>query len=233
MRLNITAWATLLAVGVSLPAQTTTTYSRRIPKGVTPITSKEVTYETNFRVPHVPQQSILGSLLELAPGGFEPKPKYLIATTESIVGAKHYALPPMERGEIDEHTPYRFEFRYKGEKVDLGESGKSELKPLGAAIKAKMGEAIKFEDQSKFRIIVNVYANDNYFNIGMFDVGVSLGIEAGIFEDRKPFNGLVFNVRHRSSAGKKGEPRSPEILRQLGESIGFDVVTAKDFIPLS
>jgi len=218
----------LLFSGVG-SAQTVTTYRFRIPKGVTEPANKNVTYDPNFRGVHVAQQSVIGSLMEMGPGLI---PKYLVPAPESIVGAKHFALPPMERPEIDSSTTFRFEFRYKAEKLDLSEPGTHAMKPMALAIKAKLAEAVKFDDQSKYRLIVNIYANDGWFNIGMFDVGFTVGVEAGLFEDRKAFNGLAFVKRHTSSKGKKGETRSPEVLKELGEWIGWDLLTANDFLPL-
>lgn len=140
--------------------------------------------------------------MEMGPGYV---PKYLIQPPESIAGAKHFALPPMERPEIDATTTYRFEFRDQNKKVDLSDSSTHPGKGLGLAIRQKLGEAVKFDDQSKYRLIVNIYATDGWLNIGMFDVGPTVGVEAGLFEDRKAFNGLVFAKRHISSKGKKGE----------------------------
>jgi hypothetical protein len=144
-----------------------------------------------------------------------------------------YALTPMERPDLSAKTKFQFVFMVKGQKIELSEAGSSPMKPLGLAIKNKLQEANLLDETSNIKLAVNIYATEFWDDRGWINNDSRVHLEAGLVEDRKIFNNLIFSVRLKENDSPKNQPPSTIGMGLVGDRIGFEILGAEDFIPFA
>lgn len=212
-------------VGV-LPANAQVTryiLKKQNPKGVTPPKEK-ATYPTAHYKP-IPPKTIELSLV-----------KPIMTERNQIVASSqfmHFAIPVMERPELVPETKYQYIFMVEGKKIDLSDAGNSSLKPLGLAVQNKLQEAIKLDQTSNVKLVVNVYATEYWDDRGFMNNRSIAHLEVGLFEGRKIFNALVFSRYLKENESPKDKPPTAAGMGLLGDSIAWDILTTGDFLAVA
>jgi len=214
-----------LALLAALPLSADVTISSHIlkkqkPKGVVPPKDR-ATFSCAHYKPIPPQTIELAIARPIMKSSLQ-----IVATSEFM----HFAIPVMERPEITTETKYQFIFMVGGKKVDLGGAGQEPLKPLGLAIQKKLQEALKFDQASPVKMVVNVYATEFWNDRGWMNNRSTAHLEVGLFEDRKIFNALVFSRYLKDNESPKDKPPTEAGMGLLGDSIAWDILTTADFV---